>query len=819
MTRIQKRRTATFTFPLRHTSRAAAALLCGLSILPLARAVAADQSGQPAGGAAAAAASASQASAPAASRTPAVVDSDTVQSIVITAQRRSDSLLSVPLSVSALDASTLERQGVRSMADIAALTPGVEFQGQSFGAGSGNFIAIRGIMSGNVGVTGGNTANTTGVYIDDTPIQGRNLDGQYSGSAFPQVFDLERVEILRGPQGTLWGAGSEGGAVRFITPAPAMKTAGGLARFEVSHTEHGDASYETGIAYGTPIIKDVLGLRASAWTRKDGGFVDRVATDAGGDFDGTTVDKNANRGEMRVFRAALGYKPSSDIVVTPSVYYQSSDLHDTGSYWVGLSDPKGGVLRNGNKLAQPATDRFVLPALKVEWSVGGAKVVNSMSYFRRNAQATNDYTSVIPALIGMSPFNAAGDAVAPSLSKSRQRNFVEEFHVESASTESPLSWVAGVFYSDARQEANQLTADTGVTAPVPLPPQYLGLYDFYSDLHTRDQQLAAFGEADYQVTSKVKATLGLRVARTRLDFDHFQAGSFVGPTPVADQGEQQETPFTPKVGLTYQAEKNTMFYANASKGYRVGGVNGAVGPTCAGALQDLGLSSSPPTFSSDSVISYELGAKGTALGNHLAFEASVFHTDWNRIQQSVTLTCGFPITFNAGKAVSNGFDLTLQSRFGPIQLSEAVGYTDAHYTKTVGEGAGTLIRSGTTLGVAPWTSTTALQYNFVVAEHSAYARADFVYRGHNSGRSQKRDPEAVTAYDPTIALDPAVSQLNLRAGVTLDFLDGLDLAAFVTNATNTQPQLSPFHATPSSPLYTAGTVRPRTLGVTVTANF
>lgn len=814
MTRTQTIGTSRRAHRRTHVSQAAALLLCGLSLLPVAAAVAAEApqpAAQPASGPAAATPPASQASA--------AEDKNTVEMVVITAQRRADPLIKVPLSVSAIDAGTLERQGVRSMADIAALTPGVEFQKQSFGAGSGNFIAIRGIMSGNVGVTGGNTADTTGVYIDDTPIQSRKLDGQYSGNAFPQVFDLERVEVLRGPQGTLWGAGSEGGSVRFITPQPAMKEAAGFARIEASHTANGDPSYEAGIAYGAPIIKDELGFRASAWTRKDGGFVDRVATDAAGAFNGTTVDRRANHSEMQVFRAAVGFKPLSDVMITPSVYYQNSDVNDSGSYWVHLSDRDAGVLRNGNRLAQPASDRFVLPALKVEGTLGGVKIVNSMSYFRRDAAATNDYTNVIPQLLGMSPYSAGAGATAPSVSKSRQRNLVEEFHLESSDPDSRLTWIAGLFYSDAKQQANQQTADTGVTAPVPLPPQYLGLYDFYSDLSTRDRQLAVFGEANYQITDKLKATLGLRVARTRLDFDHFQAGSFVGPAPVTHQGKQEETPSTPKVGLTYQAEKNTMFYATASKGYRVGGVNGAVGPTCAGALGELGLSSAPPTFSSDSVMSYEVGAKGLALSNRLAFEASVFHTDWNRIQQSVTLTCGFPVTFNAGKAVSNGFDLTLQSRFGPVQLSQAIGYTDAYYTKDVGTGAGTLIRSGTTLGVAPWTSTTALQYNFVLADHSSYVRADYVYRSHNSARSQKQDPAAVTSYDPTIPLDPDTTQLNLRAGTTFDLLDGLDLAVFVINATNSQPQLSLFHTTPSSTLYTAGTGRPRTIGVTVTANF
>ncbi len=742
-----------------------------------------------------------------------------LEQVVITAQRRADPLLRVPASVSAMDARTMDRQGVRSIGDIAALTPGVDFQTQSFGAGAGNFIAIRGIMSGNMGVTGGNTADTTGIYIDDTPIQGRKLNGQYSGNAFPQVFDLDRVEVLRGPQGTLWGSGSEGGAVRFITPEPGFKDAEGHARFEVSQTQGGDPSYELGVAYGAPIVKDQLGFRLSAWSRKEGGFVDRVGIDAAGNFDGTVLDRRSNHRETQVFSAAVGYKPSADVVVTPSVFYQNSKGNDSGSYWVHLSSPQDGVLRNGNRLSQPYSDRFVLPALKVEVNLGGARLVNAISYFRRDAQADNDYTSVIPQLIGMSPYNAPTGASARSISRSGQNNFVEEVHLESTNLDSRLSWIAGLFYSDAKQVSNQMTGDTGVTAPVTLPPQYLGQYDYYGDLHTRDRQLALFGEASYQLTEKLKATLGLRFARVSLDFDQFQAGSFVGPAPNVDKGKQQESPVTPKLGLSYQAAKDTMFYATASKGYRVGGVNGAVGPGCGDALAMLGLSSAPPTFSSDEVLSYELGAKTMALNNRVAIEASVFHTDWNRIQQSVTLSCGYPITFNAGKAVSQGFDLTLRSKFGPLQFTQALGYTDAYYTQDVGSGVSTLIRSGMTLGVAPWTSTTALQYNFSLAQRSAYLRADYMFRSHNKGVSQRQDPAAPTTYDPAIPLDPLTRQLNLRGGVTLDVLDGLDVALFVQNATNERPELSLFHTTPASSLYTAGTVRPRTIGMTMSTRF
>jgi len=241
--------------------------------------------------------------------------SDVLQEITVTATRREEGLSKVPISVSAYTQETMDIKGIRDFADIARFTPGVTID-----ANQTNSISIRGISS-----SGG--AGTTGIYIDDTPIQIRAL-GFNPDDTLPKTFDLDRVEVLRGPQGTLFGAGSEGGTVRYITTQPSLTQFTSYARSEVSYTEGGAASYEAGLAMGGPIINDTVGFRVSAWYRRDGGWIDQV--------DPTTlqtIDTNANHTESTAVRAALTWAPNSAVKITPSFFWQDGRRNDVDSYW------------------------------------------------------------------------------------------------------------------------------------------------------------------------------------------------------------------------------------------------------------------------------------------------------------------------------------------------------------------------------------------------------------------------------------------------------------------------------------------------------
>src|SRR5262249_3981194 len=227
---------------------------------------------------------------------PSVPAQEGLEEVVVTATKRADPISKVPISVAALTQEAMDSQGVRNIEDIVAQTPGVSIN-KSPGGGTGTIISIRGISS-NAG------ASTTGVYIDDTPIQARNNAVNFSGTSFPEVFDLERVEVLRGPQGTLFGAGAEGGVVRFLSVQPSLTTYSGYSRAEVSGTDHGTPSGEFGIAYGGPIVENVLGFRVSAWDRHDGGYVDRQS------WSGSSSESKPDWANTKVLRAALTYAPT-----------------------------------------------------------------------------------------------------------------------------------------------------------------------------------------------------------------------------------------------------------------------------------------------------------------------------------------------------------------------------------------------------------------------------------------------------------------------------------------------------------------------------
>src|ERR1700747_1460543 len=225
-----------------------------------------------------------------------------LQEVVVTATRREENLSRVPISVTALTQESLDDRGIKDFSEVARFTPGVNFDN----SGTNN-ISIRGISG-----TGG--AGTTGIYLDDTPIQMRALAFN-PDEALPKSFDLDRVEVLRGPQGTLFGSGSEGGTVRYITPQPSLSKTSVYARAELATTQGGDPSYEAGIAVGGPLIDNTLGARLSVWYRRDGGWIDHMDP-----YTQTVDDKNANHAESALVRLAFLWAPSDKWSVTPSIY-------------------------------------------------------------------------------------------------------------------------------------------------------------------------------------------------------------------------------------------------------------------------------------------------------------------------------------------------------------------------------------------------------------------------------------------------------------------------------------------------------------------
>jgi outer membrane receptor protein involved in Fe transport len=824
------------------------ALFTGLVPISLALAQTAPGNGTPAPGIAQLADTAPAPSAPAP-----VEKGSELQEIIVTATRHAEELSKVPVSVTAFTQESMEVKGIKDITEIVRYTPGVTID-----ADGTNMISIRGITS-----SAG--AATTGIYIDDTPIQMRNL-GFNGDNAVPNVFDLERVEVLRGPQGTLFGAGAEGGAVRYILAQPNMSKPDLLTRSEVSFTQGGAPSYEMGIAGGAPIVDNVLGFRASIWFRHDGGWIDRLDP-----WTYATVEKDANYQNTIALRLAAKWAVNDNVTITPSVLYQDRKANDVSTYFPYLSDPGSNSYKNAWGTPRHEPDRFVLPALKVESELGNAAFISNTSFYTRRDISGYDgtmynlsyYQTFLdtpvpvppPPVLPLAPgypyplLDGTGyHNLPPSLHNYRaqgivtnqQQTFAQEFRLQSSDPKATLTWTTGLFFSRTNQtsieeiydpmldQLLQFLIGTDATGwfTVPLLPNG---DSYYNRVTSRDQQLAAFGEATYAITGKLKGTVGLRYSKSDVNYNSFANGPDNFEV-TGGPGEQHEKPLTPKLSLAYQADRDDLFYATYAKGFRPGGANPPIPPSapCGTDLGNLGLSVAPASYKSDSTNSYEIGAKNK-LGDKLRIASSIYYITWNGIQQFVYMSsCGFQFTGNIGSAVSKGGDIQLE--FAPtaaLEFELTVGHTDSRIRADVGSPGALFAAKGDAVEgesygpTPPWTATLGAQYEFHAYGYKSFVRADYEYFGHSNVTTASEDPRTGT-YDPFIYTPKASSFVSLRAGTTID---KWAVAAFVDNLFDSHPQAldssdyhsgqDPLVSNPPSVLTTAYTFRPRTMGVSL----
>jgi iron complex outermembrane receptor protein len=741
-------------------------------------------------------------------------DNGEVEEIRVTAERRDERLQDVPISLTAFTASTMDTQGTRTFDDIALLTPGLTFvHGNNYNSESSR-VAIRGVDS-TVG------AATTGVYIDDTPIQSRFLSfGTFN--AYPALFDIERVEVLRGPQGTLFGSGSEGGTVRFITSEPELTDGSLYGRAEVAGQNRGTPVGELGLAGGITLVPEELAIHASVSDRYEGGYVDRVDWHTH-----QVVDPASNAATTKAARIALKWNVAANVTVTPSISYQTRHVDDTSAWWQiapGQQDPTQGEFdvpfRNGNVVANPSADRFTLAAVKIDWLLGDLRLVSNTSYYQRDEWAITDYTEYDRAVFLGNPFPPPGVQAATSWTDD-QHNWTQEVRLVSANTRLP--WTVGVFYQHALESSIENVFDPALVAQLGLR-DFDGGYLYYQDpFDALDRQLALYGQADIPLTDVLKVTAGLRYTHADFTGHSYYAGPVAGQ-PISSTGTLAENPVTPKLGLNYRVAPDSLLYASVAKGYRIGGVNPSVGRYCYGgpnsSLGAIGLTQVPHNYDSDSVMSYELGSKNYFGDHRLLLNASVYAIDWSNIQQNVPLlACGFQFTANLGKAFITGFDLQSQIYLNEsLVVGATLGYTDARYTQTVrlSPTAASLVQDGDHIAGSPWTAALFAEAEFTLFTQSAYARADYQYLAKQNDAVPNQDPRN-GSYQRWFPSVPMQSNASMRTGLKWS---GFDASLFVENLFDTRPRRSVNQdvGTPSggTPLLYVISSPPRTIGLTVT---
>jgi iron complex outermembrane receptor protein len=797
-----------------------------------------------------------------------------LQEIVVTATRHEEILSKVPISVTAITQEGMDLRGIKDFQDIARFTPGVNIDK----SGTNN-ISIRGIAS-----SGG--AGTTGIYIDDTPIQIRALAFD-PDDALPKSFDIDRVEVLRGPQGTLFGAGSEGGTVRYITTQPSLTKASIYSRSEISYTQGGEASYEAGVAAGGPLVDNKLGARATVWYRRDGGWIDRI--------DPVTLarlDKNANHDETMLLRLAAIWAPSERWTLTPSIFYQDRQRNDVSNYWPLYSDPSSHKFVSANPTQRSSPDTFYLPALKIEGDFGAAKLISNTSYYHRKNTTGYDGTLynlgfyqtllTLPNLL----LDGSGIHLPPGLENYRspasvqngQQNITQEIRLQSTDPNARLIWTTGVFFTENRQSyleqindplagnffqqlagssvgdffsycpLDKVLPDGSCPAGVAfIPVPLLANGDSYVlSTRAKDRQIAWFGEGAYAITDELKATVGLRFSKTKFSFNTYTAGPQLFAPPTTLTGEKSENSFTPKVDLSWQMDPNNLYYATYAKGFRPGGANNPVPQAaCAADFASFGLTGSPATFNSDTVDSFEVGAKNN-FSNRVKIASSVYYIKWNNIQQTVIPPiCQISFISNLGQAVAKGADVQAEVAVtDSLTMELSAGYTDARYTKdskftplettpVVSKGDAIVGQSSELSGQpgAPFTASLGLEYKFRAFDHEAFVRTDYQYEGRSKWPSARQDGDPATCVGNTLQFDCANFTLNdtnfvtVRSGVTFS---AWSVAAFIDNLTDTHALTSynftidpgavaaPSSANAASRLRRDYTFRPRTFGLTFT---
>lgn len=718
-----------------------------------------------------------------------------LEEVVVTATKREEPLSLVPMSISVFSADQMQAQDIRSISDIAARTPGLLFDFNSqYGPALITNIAIRGISA-------SSGEPTTGVYVDDVPIQ---ASLNVFRNPYPINCDLDRVEVLRGPQGTVFGSNSPAGAVRFITKDASAVSYDQSYHLELTASRDGGMSSQINAAAGGPLIEDRVGVRLSGCVDHDGGYIDRIDP-----LDGAHVDNDANRDLSKAARVGFLIQPTDSLSVTPSFYYQSVYRHDTPTFFTYLSDPGRGPLLNGKLLRQPSTDKFTLASLKIDQSLGGFDLKGVTGYFDRRSDAITDLTNGAC----LSYFGTCGNPLGPAYPTSysqavptilsqHQSAFTQELRLAYTDPDAWLTGLVGVFYSRSHQNGLQDTYSI-------LDPSNPGLY---SNTLFSSTEISVFGQLRVAMSPRWHIDAGTRNGwRRGASFTYHGGFANSGPGGYGQAiSGFASLPSEPRVDVSFQPDADDFFYAEVARGARAGGDNNPA--SCKGVAVPAG-------FAQDHIWNYEIGAKDLLFDHRLQLAASVFFIRWSGIQESTTNACGDGYTANAGQGTSKGFDLAIQAILSAhLRLNLSLGLTDARYDRTVVTGAGeVVVDRGTAIGSlpsvpAPWNATLMADYRRPLTPAIAgYLEADDNFSSRNPGPFTESDPNAVN-YSPGFRSDPSTNRLNASIGI---IRSGVKVGILLQNAFNSLPTLHINSDDARSSLYYAYTYPPRTIGLTV----
>jgi outer membrane receptor protein involved in Fe transport len=743
-----------------------------------------------------------------------------LEEIVVTATKREEKLKDVPTAVSVLSASKLAEQHIVDVEDAIRNVPSVAFS-TTGGEGQDN-ISIRGVSS-NVG------SQTVGIYLDDVPLL---ITNSYNGVTVPKFLDMARIEVLKGPQGTLFGAGSEGGTIRFISNLPKFNTYEGSVQFDISGTEYaGSPNYDFQGVVNVPIIADKLAARAAFEYGDQAGWINRIT------LEGAPAGNDINDERDLVFRLSARLAATDDLTVTASMFGQRAKQGDSPDISANL-----GFTTIQKQVTEFSRDSMFVPSVTVDDDLGFATLTSVSSYFWRQESRQRDGTAFNSAAIAqffLDPaypqYQPQNDSILANVASPVHFHDTwytanQEFRLTSptqAESGLPFKWTVGVFYSDQANNHRDYEDMPGFSSAFQSIYGYnintdpaLGDGDpnlFKNDVvyyvYDRNdlRQYAVFGQLDYDILPDLHAGVGGRYVYARESFTENGGGFFelgnVGVTSPYSQVARFYS-FTPKFTLSYDITQDATAYASAAKGYRYGG---ATSPNdnipCLQGFAVLGINGAPTTYGPDKLWTYELGAKSRLLNGALSVNAAAFYTDWSQIQESIIIpVCGGQFNSNVGDAESYGvegeityappevpgFTFHVNGNIQHAQITSSSGESPAHVGDHI-------------LYVPDWQMSFAADYEFPVMDgYNAFTRIDYEYTGPSRGSFAPTDPNFN---------DPPYGVLNGSVGLRADTME---FSLYVKNLADDKTIIQRPVINSVSEGYT---LRPFTLGITAKKSF
>jgi outer membrane receptor protein involved in Fe transport len=687
-----------------------------------------------------------------------------LQEIVVTAQKREERLIDTPQSVSVISGADLARLGAVQFRDYANTIPGLTFT--TTGAGS-NQLALRGVT------TGVDNNPTVGVYLDDVPIGSSTAFGFGARLALDAgLFDLNRIEVLRGPQGTLYGASTMGGLLKYVTNAPNTSAFSADAQAGVSSTASGDLNYNGALAVNVPLGSDIAALRGTAFFSRDGGYTDNVALRR----------KDVNRADIYGGRVKVLLKPTEALGIEIGALLQniSRDGQSSSDYAFNGS-PVTGELEQSRPIAEPWDQRLRLVSGKLDYRMGPVTLTSISAYQEITTETVFDVSALFVPILGL--FERTYTAVGLP-DRTTTDKFTQEIRLASSSA-APLEWLIGGYYA---HENSRVSENMDVRGPGGVPMEN-DVYTFSNP--TRYEEYAAFVDFTYHFTDRLDATLGTRYAKNNQVFTQLGSGLLGSSTPTLHSSEDV---FTYLANVRYRFNAHSNLYARYATGYRPGGSN------FVGFDPDA-----PAQFESDRLKSYEVGYKVETADRRFGADLAAYFIDWDNIQLSRALG-GFD---NAGAAAVKGLELGLVARPVPrLSLSGAFAYQDPYLREPAVVQGG--LKGERLPNVAHFTGSLSADYQ--LADGSARPTI---------GLTARHVSERMASFDAS----PRFPQFRLPAYTTLDLRGSVDvnkisLQLYVHNLFDERGELSTFngYSTFGGPAQVS-IMQPRTIGISATTHF